>query len=774
MKKKIAITLSALILLGLVGCKNAPPSKSGTKSPESLPQTVETTPPANPPKDGTYVLPEDFKYPITDGSTSTTNLDNAVKSAILGGEQVTSHTKTYTSFQNLLEGKCEVIFTTPLSKQQLDTMESRSFRHEAEPVAGEGFVFVVNKDNPVDTLTVEQLKGIYSGKITNWKELGGNDAPILAYQRNADSGSQNYMISFMGDIPLMTPITDETPASMSGILDVIAHYDNGIDAIGYSVYAYSDGMYEDVSKIKYIKVNGVEPSLETLADGTYPLLGYNYAVFSADLPEDSNVRHLVKWIQSDEGQQVVANAGYVPYRKVDGLTLPTETAKKLYTAVGTSGIVVPEVAADYYYEVDSLIGYSGELIEGVCLDESFMEKVAAFVEDAKRELNSVDKEKVNAHVKERQAYTTYGGEPQISKIRLMNGYLSVTVGIQYTLGFQDSPFYYYDARSAVFDIYTGEQLEFSDLFFEGHDFAEALNVCIAAEAAKPFSSMNEATHSMLRDYSGLYEGEFTFTADSVIFFPGNTFVDGAEISLDGISEYMVTSIPRDMKGFVVKDVPVYKRLNVYASQNIGYGEEVSNNVIRNMGIWYVDKDKVSFPEEACDKINAFVKSTYDEHYTVEKLTERLRNLGITADSMEVGLYPAFNLTVCGDRYIEFHGTNIITYKSGEKLGTIPVLEGHGDSNTFKYYFNPTTGERLRITELFTDGFEDAAKLYTIHADSPYTGEVDMNSCEILSIEDYAGARRDGTLSDLELPVIIVVRAENGDAVTVSVPREYIK
>ena len=274
------------------------------------------------------VFPEDFVFPVTDGSTSTTNLDNAVRSAVIGGEQKNAHSKTYIAFENLLNGSCSLIFTTPLSEQQLDIMENRNFRHEAEPVAGEGFVFVVNKENPVDTLTVDQLKGIYSGEITNWKEVGGNDAEIAAYQRNSDSGSQNYMLSFMGDTPLMKPVTDSIPASMSGILDVIANYDNGINAIGYSVYAYSDGMYENISGIKYIKVNGVEPSLQTLADGTYPLLGFNYAVFSADEPEDSDVRILVEWMQSEEGQQVIASAGYVPYRPIDGLTLPEPTEKK--------------------------------------------------------------------------------------------------------------------------------------------------------------------------------------------------------------------------------------------------------------------------------------------------------------------------------------------------------------------------------------------------------------------------------------------------------------
>ena len=63
------------------------------------------------------VFPEDFVFPVTDGSTSTTNLDNAVRSAVIGGEQKNAHSKTYIAFENLLNGSCSMIFTTPLSEQ---------------------------------------------------------------------------------------------------------------------------------------------------------------------------------------------------------------------------------------------------------------------------------------------------------------------------------------------------------------------------------------------------------------------------------------------------------------------------------------------------------------------------------------------------------------------------------------------------------------------------------------------------------------------------------
>lgn len=695
------------------------------------------------------IFSDDFVFPKTDGSTSTTNLDNAIRSAVLGGEQSAVHTTTYTSFENLLIGECELIFTTPLSEAQLQRMQATGFMHEAEPVAGEGFVFVVNKDNPVDTLTIEQLKDIYSGKITNWREVGGNDAEIVAYQRNNDSGSQNYMISFMGDTPLMKPVTDVIPATMTGILDVVASYDNGIDAIGYSVYAFSDGMYENISEIKYIKVNGVAPSFETLADGTYPLLGYNYAVFSAKEAENSPVRTLVKWIQSDAGQQVVANAGYIPYRKVDGLTLPEATAKTLYNEKASSGIPMPETAADYRYECIKLPKFT---VKG--LDET----VQNFIDEAMAELSAIDKAEVQAFADSRM------GEGYIqdlaTRTELINGYLSVKVGYTYCSGAQDAQDYYYDVRTAVFDIYTGKRLALSDLFFDGVDFVPILNSALAGQATKPYSSFG-ATHDMISDFSGLYNGEFTYTADSIIFNRGTYFADGVALSLADISEYMVTSVPRDMAGYIAKNTPVYKVITQKHSDAIGYAEEKNG-----ITIWYLDSEKSGLPKDACDKINAFTEEIYQSHFTEEKLRVLAKSNDIDAKTITVGPWPDFRITAVGNRYVILTGANLLQASADDKFHEIFVLEDHGYPYYFEYYFNAQTGELLKMEDIFLDGWKSIGKVDTA---------ADLTDCRIADIQEYISASRYyGDLSDLERPVRVAVITAKGEMVTVSIPREYIK
>ena len=205
-----------------------------------------------------------------------------------------------------------MILSVPLSADQKKAAEEKGIELEMVPVSAEGFTFVVNLENPVDGLTQEQIRKIYSGEITNWSEVGGNDAEIIPYQRNTDSGSQNYMIEFMEDTPLMEAKTELINFGMGGILDSIAVYDNSVDAIGYTVYTYAINMYENYDDIKALKIDGIEISDDTLSDGTYPLLSVTYCMFRADEPDDSPVRKFVEFLGSEEAKIAITNSGYVP------------------------------------------------------------------------------------------------------------------------------------------------------------------------------------------------------------------------------------------------------------------------------------------------------------------------------------------------------------------------------------------------------------------------------------------------------------------------------
>ncbi|MBQ7082659.1 MAG: substrate-binding domain-containing protein, partial [Oscillospiraceae bacterium] len=335
----LSAVLAAGVLLSFAACGQTPapaPSSSeesgissAVPAPEPTPEELERT-----------WLRENL--PVMDGSTSLIPLEAGVRAALFDismeeAETQVVHDSTYGSFTNLMNKEADLIFSVPLSEVQYNDAKERGIRIEEVPVAKEGFVFVVNAENPVDSLTQQQLRDIYSGKITNWKELGGRDEPIIPYQRNRDSGSQNYMTTFMRDTPLMDAPSEYRPGSMAGLMDVIAVNDHASQSIGYSVYAYAADMYEGGDRIKFLAVDGVAPSKETMASGEYPLISENFAVFRADEPEGSPVRRLCDWMTSDEGQLAIAKAGYVTVRDI-GFDYSAEALPEGYSGVGAGRV----------------------------------------------------------------------------------------------------------------------------------------------------------------------------------------------------------------------------------------------------------------------------------------------------------------------------------------------------------------------------------------------------------------------------------------------------
>lgn len=257
-------------------------------------------------------------FPVkTDGSTSSIAIDAAVKAAYLGGftgeelEPYINHTKTYNSFKRLVNGDVDAIYTVPLSPEQEEFAESNNFKYESVEVAREAFVFIVNADNPVSSLTEDQLREIYSGKITNWSEVGGNDAEITLYIRNENSGSGSYFRDFMGDVPVAEGEKTYRAGLMGEIVDRVALYENGINSIGFSVYSYVTNMYPDSDKVKILDINGASANEENIMNGSYPLSSCTYFIYSADAPEDSEVRKLAEFVQTDEAQKAIEETGYM-------------------------------------------------------------------------------------------------------------------------------------------------------------------------------------------------------------------------------------------------------------------------------------------------------------------------------------------------------------------------------------------------------------------------------------------------------------------------------
>jgi phosphate transport system substrate-binding protein len=169
-------------------------------------------------------------------------------------------------------------------------------------------------------LTLSQIQDIYAGEITNWKDVGGNDEEIRAFQRPENSGSQTGMYSLvMKDRKIMEAPKEDLIETMYEIVNLVSNYDNGVNSIGYSYYYYATTMFEDMDKdvtnrIRLLAVDGVEPSYDTIKDDTYPLETAYYIVINKNEEEGSNVRKLVDAMLSSRGQAVAKEVGYVPVK----------------------------------------------------------------------------------------------------------------------------------------------------------------------------------------------------------------------------------------------------------------------------------------------------------------------------------------------------------------------------------------------------------------------------------------------------------------------------
>lgn len=258
------------------------------------------------------------EYPTVDGSTATMPLMAAVLQKVCGidAEQAESYvyaSKTSQSWIALSNGDADLllVYEAPEStKEQL----AQGPELEVTAIGRDALVFIVNEQNPVESLTQDQLRDIYTGAVTNWAELGGNDQSIVAFQRDETSGSQTLFEKLLvGDreLTLTDPPTELRPGMMGALVDGLASYNNEGNAIGYSVYYYISEMYAQPG-LKLIGVDGVQPEYDTIADSSYPLCNEFYVAIRADEPEDSPTRQLYNWICSEEGKQTLIDAGYVP------------------------------------------------------------------------------------------------------------------------------------------------------------------------------------------------------------------------------------------------------------------------------------------------------------------------------------------------------------------------------------------------------------------------------------------------------------------------------
>lgn len=366
------ISLLVLILtLCTVSCSNFSDSKSFETS------KIETSKVEPSKETVSFKYPKIDKkdYPIVDGSTATLPLSRAMYMLTTGAslEEAESnivHNKTTQSYFNLMNKENDIILAYSPSDEMMkaieETNEKGSGEFEGEtltpikiaPIGRDALVFLANKSNKVNNLSSKEIVDIYSGKITNWKELGGDDIEIKAFQRPQNSGSQNLVEKLvMKDTKMVQPVAEAVKGDMGELIEGVASYDNTANALGYSVYYYARNMKND-PKLKFMQVDDIKPNSDTIRSKEYPYINDFYVAIRADEKEDSNAYKLFEWLTSDNGQTVINKLGYTGIKDSD-VKMSKDDEKRFIAKEDKEANVSKGV-----FDSDFLLALSGSEYEG--------------------------------------------------------------------------------------------------------------------------------------------------------------------------------------------------------------------------------------------------------------------------------------------------------------------------------------------------------------------------------------------------------------------------
>ena len=238
------------------------------------------------------------------------------KATISQGEKEVLESKmkcstTHGSYTNLIDGNVELIIASRnISRDEKNYADEKGVSLIEHPIGRDAFIFIVNNNNPVNNLTISQIQDIYTGKTRNWKDVGGNDATISPYIRNANSGSQEKMETLVMKGLTMIDWPEMITHGMAGPFFSLRYDKNGI---AYTPYFYYSIMARgEQAWAKSICVNGIEPNKSTISNNTYPYVSEIYAAVRSDIDKTSTAYKLFEYLTTTSGQDIVKESGYVP------------------------------------------------------------------------------------------------------------------------------------------------------------------------------------------------------------------------------------------------------------------------------------------------------------------------------------------------------------------------------------------------------------------------------------------------------------------------------
>lgn len=261
------------------------------------------------------------ELPVLDGATALYPLYAAFAQAVYEEEDYAAGltegtvrcTNTANAYEAIVSGEADIIFVAGPSEKQKQAAADAGADLVLTPIGREAFVFIVGKSNPVEGLSYQQIRNIYSGKTAHWRTLGWEEGgSIIAFQRPEGSGSQSGLQRIMGDMPIVAPqpLPDKSLVGSNSLMQQVSVWWKGVQpALGYSYRYYAQTMYANPDT-KLLAIDGYSPTEENIRSGDYPFVNNFYAVTNGE--PTGAAKQLIDWICGEQGQELIVKTGYTP------------------------------------------------------------------------------------------------------------------------------------------------------------------------------------------------------------------------------------------------------------------------------------------------------------------------------------------------------------------------------------------------------------------------------------------------------------------------------
>ena len=243
-----------------------------------------------------------------DGSTTVGPIAKAIAEAYMKADKTADISVSESGSGNgakaLLNGACDIAaLSRPLKDSEETAMKEKGVDPVKKVVAFDAICIVAHPSNKVKELTVAQLKSIYTGEVTNWKDLGGFDAPILVISREANSGTAETFKEMVLGAEAKIVDTAEFAGSNGAVRQRVASTKGAIAYVGLGFIDRT---------VKAMTIAGVDPSAQTVADGKYPLSRELFMFTNGAPAADSTAAKFYAAIDSKEGRKTITELGFVP------------------------------------------------------------------------------------------------------------------------------------------------------------------------------------------------------------------------------------------------------------------------------------------------------------------------------------------------------------------------------------------------------------------------------------------------------------------------------